>query len=318
MPLNSNALINYCPYCDKLISAIASENYCSHKEQKLEMVESNAFFFSEKTLSSNEHVSRFSIRTITNGYQLYHFDGRDHVLNDQNFLVINQGQKFSNFLNQECEAEGLIVAYNPVFINNFLFEQNHPTQYLLDNPFQKTEASLYFYNNSFTKTNAIDTIFKTLIDSIKEGIVDTLFYHQVLLDILNELSTIESKMKSKIATLNALKQSTKEELYRRLSNSKEFIDAHLGEKLSLERLSQIACLSPFHFLRSFATLYSVTPYQYILTERLKRAHFLIQNEDQSIQCIMNATGFENYRTFQRAFKKCYGENPLFYSKYDRA
>jgi AraC family transcriptional regulator len=311
-------LISYCPYCDNLTSAIAQENYCSHKEQKLVTVESNAFFFSKKTLASSDHVSRFSIRTIMNGYQLYHFDEREHVLNDQNFLVINQGQKFSSFLNQETEAEGLIAAYNPVFIDYFLYEQHNSTAYLLDNPFQKTEASLYFYNNSFAKTSGIDALFKTLIDSIKEGIVDTLFYHQVLLNILNELSTVESKMKSKIATLNALKQSTKEELYRRLSNSKEFIDAHLGEKLSLERLSQIACLSPFHFLRSFATLYSVTPYQYILTERLKRARFLIQHEDLSIQCIMNATGFENYRTFQRAFKKSYGENPLLYSKYVRA
>lgn len=295
-----------CPYCDNLVSALKTDNYCSHKEQDVDKVESNAFYFSENQLSSGKHVSRFTLRTIHNGYQYYQIGSKERVLNSDNFLVVNEGEVFENNLDQEQKAEGLILAFNPNFIKYYLYFINHNTEELLDNPFEKVYGSLYFYNNSYQKSQRLNSLlWQTMID-IKNGRKDPLYYQQMFLNILEELIQIENELKLRLSKIRALKKSTREELYIRLSNAKDYIDANLDDKLSLEKIARISCLSPFHFLRSFADLYEKTPYQYILQQRLKKANYNIRHTGKDIYNIMSESGFENKRTFQRAFQKSYG------------
>ena len=282
------------------------DNYCSHKEQQVETVDSNAFYFAESQLSSGSHTSRFTIRTINNGYQNYNIVGRERVLKSDNFLVLNEGDVFENNLDQDNKAEGLIVAFNPNFIKYYIYFINHNTEQLLDNPFEKTFGSLYFYNNSYNKTKELDRLLTQTMLDIKMGKKDPIYYQHIFLCILDELVEIENELHSRLGKIKALKKSTREELYIRLSNAKDYIDANLHEKLSLEKIARISCLSPFHFLRTFSDLYGNTPYQYILLERLKKANYYIHHTRKDIFTIMSESGFENKRTFQRAFQKSFG------------
>lgn len=295
-----------CPYCDNLVSAMDIDNYCSHKEQEVETVDSNAFYFAESQLSSGSHTSRFTLRTINNGYQQYNIGGRERILKNDNFLVLNEGDVFENNLDQDNKAEGLIVAFNPNFIKYYIYYINHNTEQLLDNPFEKTFGSLYFFNNSYNKTKELDRLLTQTMVDIKTGKKDPIYYQHIFLCILDELVQIENELHSRLGKIKALKKSTREELYIRLSNAKDYIDANLHEKLSLEKIARISCLSPFHFLRTFSDLYDTTPYQYILLERLKKANYYIHHTRKDIFNIMSESGFENKRTFQRAFQKSFG------------
>ncbi len=254
-------------------------------------------------------MSRFSIRTVFNGYQHYQVENHEHELSKSKFLVVNEGDRFEHFVDQEQDVEGIIVAFNPNFLEHYLYSINHSQEEMLDHPFEKTSASLYFFNNSYEKSKLLDDYLQHLLGQIKLGYKDPLYFQQLFHNILDELVGIEREMQNRILQLNALKKNTREELYRRLSTGKDFIDAHLIDKLSIERIAKISCLSPFHFLRSFTALYEMTPYQYILAERLKKAHFLIKSSNSSLEQILFSTGFEHKRTFQRAFQRVYGTTP---------
>lgn len=90
----------------------------------------------------------------------------------------------------------------------------------------------------------------------------------------------------------------------------QFIGQHLDEKLTLEQLSEIACLSRYHFHRLFTALTGLPLHQYIRWLRLKRAaHQLCIDKKQAIINIAVEAGFDSHEAFCRAFKKTCGLSP---------
>ncbi|HHT9885554.1 TPA: AraC family transcriptional regulator [Legionella pneumophila] len=96
----------------------------------------------------------------------------------------------------------------------------------------------------------------------------------------------------------------------KLENMIAFIGKHLDEELSLESLSEIFCISKFHFHRLFTAFTGLSLQQYIKWLRLKRAaHQLVVEKDQSVINIAINAGFESHEAFSRAFKKACGFSP---------
>ena len=96
----------------------------------------------------------------------------------------------------------------------------------------------------------------------------------------------------------------------RFQKTLEYIDTHLSEDVSLDRLSQIAAFSKHHFLRQFSELFGMGVYKYVQLNRLKRASYrLAFRHDQSVIYIALESGYYNPESFARAFKKSTGQTP---------
>ncbi|MGA7595116.1 MAG: AraC family transcriptional regulator [Gallionella sp.] len=90
----------------------------------------------------------------------------------------------------------------------------------------------------------------------------------------------------------------------------DYIDKHLDEELPLERLSQVANFSKFHFHRQFSGYTGISVYKYVQLVRLKRASYrLVFNSAKRIIDIALDAGFENPESFSRAFKNTFGQTP---------
>jgi len=94
----------------------------------------------------------------------------------------------------------------------------------------------------------------------------------------------------------------------RINKVVEYIDKNLDTELSLERLSQIACFSPFHFHRIFCALLDETPNSYINRRRIEKiaGRLLFLNKDDSLTNLAILYGFRSIHSFSRAFRKFYG------------
>ncbi|ROU02092.1 helix-turn-helix domain-containing protein [Marinobacter sp. R17] len=94
-----------------------------------------------------------------------------------------------------------------------------------------------------------------------------------------------------------------------------FIDEHLSEDLSLERLSRVAHFSKYHFHRQFSLYAGTSVARYIQLMRLRRASYrLAFMGDMSIIEIALEAGFENPESFSRAFKTTFGQTPSQFRK----
>jgi transcriptional regulator GlxA family with amidase domain len=87
------------------------------------------------------------------------------------------------------------------------------------------------------------------------------------------------------------------------------IEAEPAQRLSLDELAAEAAMSQFHFLRVFEQVVGVTPAQYVLRTRLRRAAVELRSSTESISAIAGACGFSDLSTFNRHFRRGLGATP---------
>ena len=97
---------------------------------------------------------------------------------------------------------------------------------------------------------------------------------------------------------------------RRLERVLEHICSHLEEDLSVDRLSEVAGFSKFHFHRQFSAFTGFSVAQFVRLVRLKRAAYqLAFDPARSILDIALQAGFGAPESFSRAFKDVQGQTP---------
>jgi AraC family transcriptional regulator len=95
-----------------------------------------------------------------------------------------------------------------------------------------------------------------------------------------------------------------------------YIEAHLDEPLTVERLSRVAHFSRFHFHRQFADHVGTSVARYILLLRLRRATYRLAFDRRAkVIDIALETGFENPESFTRAFRNMFGQSPSAFRKH---
>jgi AraC family transcriptional regulator len=99
---------------------------------------------------------------------------------------------------------------------------------------------------------------------------------------------------------------------KRIGAALRHIEARADEPLSLSDLAHLAAMSPYHFLRTFRAVVGMTPHQYILHTRLKRAAVRLRRSSVSISAIAFASGFGDLSTFNRRFARIMGMSPSAY------
>lgn len=93
-----------------------------------------------------------------------------------------------------------------------------------------------------------------------------------------------------------------------------YISRHFHENISLELLASQAGLSPYYFLRLFASETGFTPHQYLVNTRIDAAKFLLRSPEIPVKDISVRTGFSSEGSFCSCFKKNEGMTPGQYRK----
>jgi AraC-like DNA-binding protein len=83
---------------------------------------------------------------------------------------------------------------------------------------------------------------------------------------------------------------------------RDYIEEHFDQEISLEQLSQIANLSPFHLNRSFSKTFGMPPHAYQIQIRILQAKRLLRKE-RSIRQVALETGFVSQGHFGLRFKR---------------
>lgn len=95
----------------------------------------------------------------------------------------------------------------------------------------------------------------------------------------------------------------------RLRRVRDYVEAHLDEDLSLTVLADIACLSPYHFSRSFKEAAGVGPQRYVIRRRLERAKTLLRRTKDPLALIAQETGFADQSHLTSIFRREIGVTP---------
>jgi len=97
---------------------------------------------------------------------------------------------------------------------------------------------------------------------------------------------------------------------RRAVEAALWLDANSHREIELDDAARQAGISPFHFLRLFSGALGVTPHQYVLRSRLRRAARQLADDDKPVTDVAYDVGFNDLSNFVRTFHRAAGVSPL--------
>lgn len=262
------------------------------------------------SISFPEHTGPLSIKCAFDGEEVYRVDGRRLAINDSNYLILNDGQRYSSYIESKDPVETFCVFFRPGFALEVSASLQLPATNLLDDP---TCDTAYHSPRFIDKTYLHDTILSPLLftirrsiqqDGVSEGWVEEQFHN-----LMEALLRLHHQISGEISRLPGIRRSTREEIYRRLNDARDYIESDLGGDISLAGMASAACLSPHHFLRLFKHAFGETPHQYLTRRRLEKAQSLLLETKQTITQICNAIGFESLGSFSWLFRRRLGVSP---------
>lgn len=101
---------------------------------------------------------------------------------------------------------------------------------------------------------------------------------------------------------------------RRIVEAALWLEERAADALSLDDVAAMAELSAFHFLRLFRRVLGVTPHQYLIRTRLRRALRLLAESERSVTHVALDVGFADLSNFVRTFHRTTGLSPSGYRK----
>ncbi|CAM3651120.1 AraC family transcriptional regulator [Cohnella lubricantis] len=94
-----------------------------------------------------------------------------------------------------------------------------------------------------------------------------------------------------------------------LQKAIDFMEAHLLEDLTIERIAKEAHASPYHFQRTFAILTDMTVGDYLRKRRLTLAAEELCRSDAKVIDLALRYGYDTPESFAKAFRKQHGVTP---------
>ncbi len=260
-------------------------------------------------------LAPFSLFMNLSGSSRVIVDGQNINLSADTFCLVNKGQIYDLLLNGQGSTTTFNIHFGEQLFAEALHNLYHFDAQLLDHPLPEKGLTFQTFQKPKWKDGHLRQMIRILQRHYQKKERNNYQDDEefaLLVSILEMVLIRSGQEMKRLQHISALKNSTKAELYKRLHLSLEYIHEYYRNTVSLDELSQIACMSKFHYLRSFKQAFFCSPHQYIMKIRLQKAEDLLISSNLTILEIADKIGFEEPNSFGRFFKKYHSCTPLTY------
>ena len=232
------------------------------------------------------------IIVFISGKVTYHIEGKAYHLKPRDILLVSQGAIHKPEIDPSVPYERYIF-----WIRDDLSCQE------LNTCFQKANDRSF---NLVRADSALQERLKDLLPEIEQTLQNKHFGDTVLRNALFTqfmiyinrifLRTSSSPDKKTYSSDTQVEQLLK------------YINRNLSENLSIDQLANRFFFSKYHMMRKFKNETGYTIHNYITSKRLLMARSLI-SQGMPVMKAAQASGFHDYTTFVRAYKKQFGKAP---------
>jgi AraC-like DNA-binding protein len=210
---------------------------------------------------------------------------------------VNAGEIHRPSVLDNSAYERIIIYVSPQFLSNFS-EEEYDLNYCFSRAKQEHSNVLRIHSMEKSK---LYQVCQELDHSFSDQAFGKELYQKILfLEFMIQLN--RTAILNHINYLDSAKDNTK------LVQILDYINEHLGEEISIDSLSARFYLSRYYLMHFFKEETGYTIGNYITEKRLMLAKNLVQNGCSITEACFQS-GFKNYSTFSRAFKKAFNTIP---------
>lgn len=254
-----------------------------------------------------------SIKTVVNGTAVWEAENRRFILNEDCWLILNDRQRYTITIDAVKPVTTFCLFFERGFVEDIYRAQATSCKQLLDSLKADPRNRVAFFTR-IEPAGPLMSVLRGFRAELASSSMSRIEWDQRFMQIGEMLVSDRTDTSKSIARLPALRTSTRLELYRRVLRGRDFLLSSLSEPICLKEMAGAACLSPFHFHRSFTRVFGETPHRYLTRERLQRAAKLLRQTDSSVTEVCLASGFESVASFSDLFRRHYGVPPTKFSK----
>lgn len=301
----------HCPYCSLASRQSDGQVFCSKHMSDFEQLETGIFYIKGKDIDSGEHLSRFALRFIVKGKMDFRIDGRDFRFHREGLINFNSRSSYRLIIPaQQHDTVQIGIAYKPSFLRSFAAVNALSWNSLLDDPGREMEMKESA--SSFIPFTPTWCILQAELFSLVEpaGNIEPVSRDRLAVSILEYYMQQNTGRDACAGQLSGFKRmATRNELLRRLMIAKDFILTSDSAALNVAEVARVACLSEYHFIRSYKAAYRKSPYQDIMQRKMQEARTLLLHSQKPITDIASAAGYQSRSAFARHFKAYFKRTP---------
>jgi AraC family transcriptional regulator len=269
-------------------------------------------------LGDRYHVPDFegslSIKSVIRGSACWETSGRRFVVDENTYLILNDRQHYTITIDSITKVRTFCLFFQRGFVEDIHWATITPENSLLDSPCASNAASIGFFNRLEPQDSGVPALLRAFHSALVSGEMSQDRWDQHFLRIGSEIVRERRETLRVVASLPAVKASTREEVYRRVLRGRDFLLASLQAPVRLKQIAAEACLSPYHFQRSFSLAFRETPHRYLARHRLETAARLLRSTKMSVTEIGLDVGFDSVASFSDAFRRYFGASPARYRR----
>ena len=251
-----------------------------------------------------------SLKCMSNGRTLYRFARKEVVVDDDGYLILNEGQPYSIEIASPTRVETFVLWFPSGWAEEVARTLQRPADKLLGDDPNESARQISFFERYTPHDDKVSPKARALRAALKSSQpMEDGWLEEKLRELLAVMLTSQDSVRREVGNLPAVRAATREELWRRVNRARDYLHAHLSSSVRLSMLAEIACLSPFHLLRVFQSAFGQTPHQYLNQCRIERAKFLLAKTHLPVTAICLESGFTSLGSFSSLFTKICGMSP---------
>lgn len=276
--------------------------------------ESNRIYYSELNKWDTGNAFRsFSLKYVLDGVINYQAGNERYEVNGGSFLVANKRDEVTAYFQSEKLTRSICIDISTDIVSeaatvmaareNFDFE-NYLDRYFIDGV---VCANIYAAAGNPLGEKLVE-LARQLRSVDEPGISKEWFLEITELIILQEKGNYLA-----LNGIRSVKHSTRVETLARLSRGRAYMDEQCLQNPEMTEVAKVSNMSAFHFFRSFKQAYGITPYRYLLNNRLEYSKSLLR-EKLPVKEIAITCGFADIFSYSKAFRKAFGTSPTGFQK----
>ncbi len=260
-----------------------------------------------------EFPAAIGLLTSTRGVTNYSVNSTRHPVGEDEAFFINRGSLLQIRVAEKGATPALLFFHSrlPDLVQ---FSLSFGNEVLLERPFDSLPFDFSWLERMHTDLALCRSILSLVDLGNSCSSFASIQADSQIRDLFETMLLRNQEAYKHSQNIQAIKASTRLEIFKRIAASKDFMEANYASDINLEAMATVASMNSQHFLRMFKQVYAITPHQFLIDIKLKRAKDLLESTGLTINDICQAIGFESPFSFSVLFKKRFGSSPSQFRK----